>query len=67
MTWDQIKEVEQESFAIIGHHSHSHDYLIDESNEDFIKDIEMQIKFLLKKLDISQAYFLIHLENIQNL
>jgi len=24
MTWDQIKEVEQESFAIIGHHSHSH-------------------------------------------
>jgi hypothetical protein len=35
MTWDQIKEVEQESFAIIGHHSHSHDYLIDVSNEDY--------------------------------
>ena len=28
MTWDQIREVEKESFAYIGHHSHTHDYLI---------------------------------------
>jgi peptidoglycan/xylan/chitin deacetylase (PgdA/CDA1 family) len=67
MTWDQIKEVEQESFAIIGHHSHSHDYLIDVSNEDFIKILKLQIKFLLKKLDISPAYFLIPLESTQSL
>ncbi len=40
MTWDQIREVEKESFAIIGHHSHSHEYLIEESNQNFIKDIE---------------------------
>ena len=40
MTWDQIKEVDKESFAVIGHHSHSHKYLIDKSNLDFIKDIE---------------------------
>ena len=50
MTWDQIKEVEQESFAIIGHHSHSHDYLIDVSNEDFIKDIETANKIFTEKI-----------------
>ena len=40
MTWDQIKEIENESFAIIGHHSHSHEYLIDKTNQDFINDME---------------------------
>ena len=33
MTWDQIREIEKESFALIGHHSHSHEYLIDETND----------------------------------
>ena len=28
MSWDQIREVEKESFAYIGNHSHSHEYLI---------------------------------------
>ena len=32
MTWEQIKEVEKNEFAFIGHHSHSHEYLIDVSN-----------------------------------
>ncbi len=40
MTWDQINEVNKESFAVIGHHSHSHEYLIEKSNQDFIEDIE---------------------------
>ena len=40
MTWGQIKEIEKESFSIIGHHSNSHDYLIEKSNKDFIADIE---------------------------
>ena len=29
MTWEQIKEIEKSEFGVIGHHSHSHDYLID--------------------------------------
>ena len=33
MNWDQIKEIEKESFTLIGHHSHSHDYLIDETTD----------------------------------
>ena len=40
MTWQQINEVDKETFAVIGHHSHSHDYLIDESNQIFIEDME---------------------------
>ena len=40
MTWDQIKQVDKENFAVIGHHSHSHEYLIEESNQNFINDIE---------------------------
>ena len=39
MTWDQIKEIEQNNFVTIGHHSHTHDYLIDKSHEEFIADI----------------------------
>ena len=40
MTWEQIKEIDREDFAILGHHSHSHKYLIEKSNNEFIKDIE---------------------------
>jgi peptidoglycan/xylan/chitin deacetylase (PgdA/CDA1 family) len=57
MTWDQIKEVEQESFAIIGHHSHSHDYLIDVSNENFIKDIETANKIFTEKIGYIPSLF----------
>ena len=50
MTWDQIREIEQESYGYIGHHSHTHDYLIEKSEEDFIKDIEIASKIFLKEL-----------------
>ena len=50
MNWSQIKEVEAEDFAFIGHHSHSHGYLIDESDDQFILDIEKANKIFLNKL-----------------
>ena len=50
MTWDQIREIEKESYALIGHHSHSHDYLIDETTDKFISDIEKANKIFLKEL-----------------
>ena len=50
MTWEQIKEVESKEFAFIGHHSHSHEYLIDVSNSEFILDIETSNKIFLKEL-----------------
>ena len=50
MTWDQIKEVEAEEFTVIGHHSHSHGYLIDVDNDLFISDIEKANKIFLNNL-----------------
>jgi peptidoglycan/xylan/chitin deacetylase (PgdA/CDA1 family) len=50
MTWKQIREIESEKFAFIGHHSHTHDYLIDNTNDIFIKDIKKANKIFLKEL-----------------
>ena len=40
MTWEQIKEIDKSDIGVIGHHSHSHDYLIDKSHEEFLSDIK---------------------------
>ncbi len=50
MTWSQLKEINKENFAIIGHHSHSHEYLIEKSDEEFIKDIEQANSIFKEKL-----------------
>jgi len=50
MSWNQIREIESEDFAFIGHHSHTHDYLINETNDQFISDIEKANKIFLKEL-----------------
>jgi len=57
MTWDQIKELSEESFVEIGNHSHTHEYLVDE-NYDFIKaDIEKSISIFRKKLGNNSSFF----------
>jgi peptidoglycan/xylan/chitin deacetylase (PgdA/CDA1 family) len=50
MTWDQIMEITKEQFVTIGHHSHSHEYLIEKDNEEFIKDIEQANIIFEKKI-----------------
>ncbi len=50
MTWDQIIEIEKENFVTIGHHSHTHDYLIDKENSEFVKDIEKANMIFLNKI-----------------
>ena len=50
MTWDQIKEIEIEKFVFIGHHSHTHNYLIDGTHDIFIEDIKKANKIFLKEL-----------------
>ena len=57
MTWDQIKEVGSKSFAMIGHHSHSHGYLIDETNNFFVEDIKKANKIFLKELGYIPSLF----------
>ena len=57
MNWDQIKEVEIEKFAFIGHHSHTHNYLIDGTHDIFIEDIKKANKIFLKELGYIPSLF----------
>ncbi|MEK9786994.1 MAG: polysaccharide deacetylase family protein [Candidatus Pelagibacter sp.] len=57
MTWEQIREVEKEKFAVIGHHSHSHEYLIDKTNEDFEEDIETANRIFNEKIGYVPSLF----------
>ncbi|MDA9708913.1 polysaccharide deacetylase family protein [bacterium] len=57
MTWEQIKEIESYSFTNIGHHSHTHEYLIDVSNEEFILDIETANKIFVRELGYIPSLF----------
>ena len=57
MTWKQIKEIEQEPFAFIGNHSHSHDYLVELSENDFLNDINTASSFFNKNLGYNPIFF----------
>ena len=57
MNWNEIKEIEQSKFGYIGHHSHTHEYLIDMSEEEFTNDIETATKIFKEKLGYSPAIF----------
>jgi len=57
MTWEQIIEIEKSSLGTIGHHSHTHEYLIDFNNDDFINDIETASKIFKEKLGYIPSIF----------
>ncbi len=57
MTWEQIKEIDKESFVHIGNHSHSHEYLIDESPEKILEDLELSISIFKKNLGYNSYFF----------
>ena len=57
MNWEQIKEIEQSEFGVIGHHSHSHDYLIDKSEEVFLNDIKSSNRIFKEKLGYIPTLF----------
>ena len=50
MNWDEIKEIENSEIGFIGHHSHTHEYLIDMKESEFIDDIETATKIFKEKL-----------------
>ena len=50
MTWDEIKEINDSDLGFIGHHSHTHEYLIDMTEKEFINDIETATKIFKNKL-----------------
>ena len=57
MNWDEIKEIENSEYGYIGHHSHTHEYLIDMSEAEFIDDIETSTKIFKDKLGYSPSIF----------
>ena len=57
MNWSQIKEIDKFEFVMIGHHSHTHDYLIDKTNEEFISDIKKANSLFLKNLGYVATLF----------
>ncbi len=57
MTWDQIREIEKEEFTLIGHHSHSHEYLVDVTKEEFILDIKKANKIFFDELGYVPSLF----------
>ena len=50
MTWDEIKEIDDSDIGYIGHHSHTHEYLIDMTEKEFINDIETATEIFKDKL-----------------
>ena len=57
MNWKQIKEIEKYNFVSIGNHSHSHDYLVNFSFDDFKKDIRKSIKIFENNLGYNPIFF----------
>ena len=57
MDWSQIKEIEKYDFVSIGNHSHSHDYLVNFTLEEFKNDIEKSIKIFEDNLGYNPIFF----------
>ena len=57
MNWEQIKQISKENFVEIGNHSHSHEYLVDESNDFITSDIQKSIDIFVEKLGKNSEFF----------
>jgi len=57
MNWQQIKEIEKEPGVFIGNHSHTHDYLVDLTNEKFINDINISSEIFIEKIGYNPIFF----------
>ena len=57
MTWEQIKELDSENFVEIGNHSHTHEYLVEESDQLIRQDIEKSIAIFKDKLGHNSIFF----------
>ena len=57
MSWDQILELHKNQNVEIGNHSHSHEYLVDESPKVIKDDISKSIKIFKKKLGKNSNFF----------
>ena len=57
MTWDQIRQISKEDFVEIGNHSHTHEYLVDESKDLILDDIKKSISIFKDQLGKNSEFF----------
>ncbi len=57
MNWDQIKDIEAYDFVSIGNHSHSHDYLVNFTFDEFTKDINKSIEIFINNIGYNPKFF----------
>ena len=57
MTMDQLKEVESYSFAYLGNHSHSHEYMVEFDFEKYTKDINKSIEIFNAQFNYNPIFF----------
>ena len=57
MTWDQIREIKKEDFVEIGNHSHTHEYLVEESKDVITADIKKSISIFKRELGKNSDFF----------
>ncbi len=57
MTWNQIKEIENEEFVFLGNHSHSHEYLIGYNFQKFKNDIDKSISIFKENIGYNPIFF----------
>ena len=57
MNWEQIREIDKYDFVEIGNHSHTHEYLIDFTDNDIKKDLTNSINIFKKELGKNSEFF----------
>ncbi len=57
MDWSQIKKISEFDFVHIGNHSHSHEYLVDWSDDKIEEDLITSIKIFKEKLNHETKFF----------
>ena len=57
MSWSQIREISKEDFVEIGNHSHTHEYLVDESKDLILDDIKKSISIFKDQLGKNSEFF----------
>ena len=57
MSWDQIREISKENFVHIGNHSHTHEYLVDETKELILEDIKKSMLIFENEMGKNSLFF----------
>ena len=57
MSWENIKEIEKYDFVEIGNHSHTHEYLIDFTDQEIKDDLKKSIDIFNNRLGKNSNFF----------